>query len=184
MIQAAPLRNDKPKQKQPKKPKGSAQQVKEPAQLEEPTQAANSTGSTNSNKSESTKFVKAEPKILQPTGNPLNAAHDMGSPHLWYKPDILNLYNPPTEDEIPSSLEVTQPRAGKKKIGPAFVTKTYKWRDEPLLYIEEALKLCPKIHNVQIAKPRVRHRVKLVVSWGAITHTVIGDGADKVQLPF
>jgi hypothetical protein len=191
MIRETPLKNDKPKQKQPKKPNASAQQVKNPAQVKEPTQAVkspvsespSSIGTTNSNKSESTKSVKVEPKILLPTGNPLNTAHDIGSHHLWFKPDILNLYKPPTEDEIPSSLEVTQPRSGKKKSGPEFVTKTYKWRDQPFLFIEEALRLSPKLHNVQLGKPAVRQRARLTVSWGPITHTVIGDGPDKVQLP-
>jgi hypothetical protein len=191
MIRETPLKNDNPKQTQPKNPNASAQQVINPAQVKEPNLAAKSSvsespssiDSTNSNKSESTKTVKAEPKILLPTGSPLNTAHDMGSHHMWYKPDILNLYKPPTEDEIPSSLEVIQPRSGKKKTGPEFVTKTYKWRDEPFLFIEEALRLAPKIHNVQLGKPTIRQRARLTVSWGPITHTVIGDGPTKVQLP-
>ena len=108
----------------------------------------------------------------------------MGSPHLWFKSDILKLYTPPTDDEIPSSLEIEQPRSGKKKSGPKTVTKTYKWRDEPLHYLDQALKLQLKIHSVQIGKRQVRQRVRLVVNWGDITHTVIGDGPDKVQLPF
>jgi hypothetical protein len=188
ILQATPRRPDKLsplKQKQAKMSKGSAQQVKRPARVKE-LAISESAKSTKSNKSRSTNSVEAEQQTLQTTDNPLDTANDMTSPHTWFKADILNLYTPPTEEQIPSSLKVRHSLSGKKRgATPIQLAKTYKWRDQPLLFVEEALGLAPKISTIEFkAHSRVRYRVMFVVRWGDITHAVIGDGADKVQLPF
>jgi hypothetical protein len=130
--------------------------------------------------------VKAKPTSVgpqhqiadTPKGDPLQTATSLHSPFRWEKSDILRLYEPPTEEEIPAQLG-SRSRGHTK--GPR-----YAWKEGPLQYLDRGLRLIVKVEVVNLKQGnqvnRNLTRVKLAASWGSHTCIAIGDGANKVLI--
>lgn len=109
----------------------------------------------------------------QPAGDPLLTASKLDSPYRWDKPNILALYAPPSEDEIPSQIQrgkATDPR--KKTV--------YNWKKSAFQYLEKGLQLGLKIETLPFKSRNNAVRVKLVAHWGLVSEFAIGDGTSKV----
>ena len=105
-------------------------------------------------------------------GDPQKTATDLKSAHQWERSDIMKLYTPPTDEELPAQLE--------RKLKTS--TTVYDWMKKPLQYLDHGLKL-----GIQIEAARVKRaqsgeyvRVRLIGKWHKHSEVAIGDGPTKV----
>ena len=141
--------------------------------------SSSKTNSKTNSKNSKTKPGTTSNSVRLPEGNsangdPRETANFLNSPHSWGRQDIIKLYEPPTEEEIPLQLERPS-KSGKRTI-------TYNWAETPLEYLVDGLKLGVKQECVNIRRREgVQHvRVKLDVYWSGNICSAVGDGTNRV----
>ena len=104
----------------------------------------------------------------------LTTAATMNSPYSWDAHSIPSLYEEPPEKLLPPKCTIK--RKGTK-------AKVYKWRDNPLQFIEEGLRLRVKFEFISLEKLKLGHgwRVKISANWSKNGSVAIGDGKTKVS---
>src|SRR2546423_3984297 len=105
-------------------------------------------------------------------GDPQKTATDLKSAHQWERSDIMKLYTPPTDEELPAQLE--------RKLKTS--TTVYEWMKKPLQYLDNGLKLGIQIEaaTVKRAQSSQYARGRLVGKWHKHSEVAIGDGPTKV----
>ena len=100
-------------------------------------------------------------------------AATMNSPYSWDAHSILSRYEEPPEKLLAPKCTIR--RKGSK-------AKVYMWRDNPLKFIEDGLRLRVKFEFISLEKLKLGQgwRVKIAANWSKNGSVAIGDGKTKV----
>ena len=133
---------------------------------------------TTANSSKKSSIPKSPSRSSSKTRQIENNTHRHSEPKSsksskpCFESDVLRAYPHPTEEQVPSSIEI--PMKGKK------VQVT--WRKSPMQYLRDGLKVLLTIESHQFNLNKKTYvRVRLTASWGKDKHTAIGEGENRVH---